>query len=71
MVLDLVSGRIVWVNRGRGKAALPRIWQGLRKSKAKFEAVVMDLSGDYWAAVMEALTSAKVSPDGSSFTAAM
>ena len=35
VVLDLVSGRIVWGSRGRGKAALQRFWRGLRKSKAQ------------------------------------
>ena len=60
LVLDLDSGRIVWVCRGRGKAALQGFWRRLRKSKAKIEAIAMDMSGAYWAAVMEALPKAKV-----------
>jgi transposase len=60
VVLDLDSGRIVWVNRGRGKAALQGFWRRLRKSKAKIQAVAMDMSGAYWAAVLEALPTAKV-----------
>ena len=60
VVLDLVSGRIVWVSRGRGKAALQRFWRCLRKSKAKLEAVAMDMSGAYWAAVLEAMPKVKV-----------
>jgi len=57
-VLDLESGRIVWVSRGRGKAALQGFWRRVRKSK--IQAVAMDMSGAYWAAVLEALPKAKV-----------
>lgn len=60
LVLDLDSGRIVWVSRGRGKAALQGFWRRLRKSKAKLEAVAMDMSGAYWAAVLEAMPKVKV-----------
>lgn len=60
LVLDLGSGRIVWVSRGRGKAALQGFWRRLRKSKAKLEAVAMDMSGAYWAAVLEAMPKVKV-----------
>jgi len=60
VVMDLESGRIVWVSRGRGKAALQGFWRRLRLSKAKIEAVAMDMSGAYWAAVMAALPKAKV-----------
>ena len=60
LVLDLDSGRIVWVCRGRGKAALQGFWRRLRKCKAKIQAVAMDMSGAYWAAVLEALPKAKV-----------
>ena len=60
LVLDLESGRIVWVSRGRGKAALQGFWRRLRKCKAKIQAVCMDMSGAYWAAVLEALPKVKV-----------
>ena len=60
LVLDLESGRIVWVSRGRGQAALQGFWQRLRKSKAKIQAVAMDMSGAYWAAVLDALPKVKV-----------
>ena len=60
VVLDLESGRIVWVSRGRGQAALQGFWRRLRLSKAKIEAVAMDISGAYWAAVVAALPKAKV-----------
>ena len=35
-------------------------WRRVRKSKAKLEAVVMDMSGAYWAAVLEAMPKVKV-----------
>ena len=60
LVLDLDSGRIVWVCRGRGKPALQGFWRRLRKCKAKIQAVAMDMSGAYWAAVLEALPKVKV-----------
>lgn len=60
LVLDLESGRIVWVSRGRGKAALQGFWRRLRKARAQIAAVAMDMSGAYWAAVLEALPKAKV-----------
>ncbi|MBV5349975.1 transposase, partial [bacterium] len=60
LVLDLDTGRIVWVCRGRGKAALQGFWRRLRKCKAKIQAVAMDMSGAYWAAVLEALPKVKV-----------
>jgi len=60
LVLDLESGRIVWVSRGRGKAALQGFWRRLRKARAQIAAVAMDRSGAYWAAVLAALPKAKV-----------
>ena len=60
LVLDLESGRIVWVGRGRGQAALQGFWRRLRKCRAKIEAVSMDMSGAYWAAVLDALPKVKV-----------
>jgi len=55
VVLDLETGRIVWVGHGRGQAALGKFWRRLRLSKAKIQAVAMDMSGAYWAAVLEHL----------------
>jgi transposase len=55
LVLDLETGRIVWVGHGRGQAALGKFWRRLRLSKAKIQAVAMDMSGAYWAAVLEKL----------------
>jgi len=55
LVLDLDSGRILWVSAGRGKAGLQGFWRRLRRSRARVRAVAMDMSGAYWAAVAEAL----------------
>ena len=55
LVMDLESGRIVWVSSGRGKAGLKGFWPRLRRSRARSRAVAMDMSGAYWAAVVEQL----------------
>ena len=55
LVLDLDSGRILWVSAGRGKAGLQGFWRRLRRSRARIRAVAMDMSGAYCAAVGEAL----------------
>jgi transposase len=60
LVIDLDTGRIVWVARGRGADALRRFWRALRLAKAKIEAVTMDMSAAYWAAVAEHLPDAAV-----------
>ena len=51
LVLDLDSGRILWVSPGRGKAGLQGFWRRLRRSRARIAAVAMDMSGAYYAAV--------------------
>jgi transposase len=55
LVLDLDSGRILWVGAGRGKAGLQGFWRRLRRSRVRIRAVAMDMSGAYCAAVAEAL----------------
>jgi len=55
LVWDWETGQIVWVGHGRGQTALGKFWRGLRLSKAKIQAVAMDRSGAYWAAVLEHL----------------
>lgn len=60
LVIDLESGRIVWVDRGRGQGALGKFWRRLRLSRAKIQAVAMDLSGAYWSAVLDQLPGAAV-----------
>ncbi|MEK6601508.1 MAG: ISL3 family transposase [Candidatus Binatota bacterium] len=55
LVMDLESGRILWVSQGRGKAGLRGFWPRLRRSRVRIRAMAMDMSGAYWAAVAEAL----------------
>lgn len=60
LIIDLDSGRIVWVARGRGGDTLTKFWRALRLSKAKIEAVAMDMSPAYWSAVAEHLPDAAI-----------
>ena len=60
LVIDLDSGQIVWVAKGKGGEALSPFWRALRGSRAKIEAVAMDMSAAYWAAVMEHLPEAAI-----------
>jgi transposase len=60
LVIDLATGRIVWVAQGRGGQSLRKFWRALRLSKAKIQAVAMDMSAAYWAAVAENLPDAAV-----------
>lgn len=55
LIMDLESGRILWVSQGRGKAGLRGFWPRLGRSRVRIRAVAMDMSGAYWAAVVEAL----------------
>jgi transposase len=55
LVLDIESGRILWVSAGRGKAGLMGFWRRLRRQGIRIKAVAMDMSGAYAAAVTEAL----------------
>jgi len=60
LVIDLESGRIGWVAKGKGAEALRKFWRALRLSKARIAAVTMDMSAAYWAAVTENLPDAAV-----------
>jgi transposase len=60
LVIDLESGRILWVGEGRGGDALKDFWPKLRAAKAKIEAVACDMSAAYWSAVQEHLPKAAV-----------
>jgi transposase len=60
VVLDLDSGAIVYVGKGRGAEALDDFWKRLRASHAKVEAVAMDLSAAYQLAVREHLPKAVI-----------
>jgi transposase len=60
LVMDLETGRIVWVGPGRGQGALGKFWRRLRLSRAKIQGVAMDLRGAYWSAVLDQLPGAAV-----------
>lgn len=60
LVIDLDTGRIVWVARGRGKDALRKFWRRLRLAKARIQAVACDMSAAYWSAVLEHLPGAAI-----------
>ena len=53
IVLNLLSGAVVFVGDGKGAAALEPFWQRLRRSHAKIEAVATDMSPAYIRAVRD------------------
>lgn len=55
VVIDLESGDILWVAKGRGEAALAKFFRRLRKSRAKVQAVACDMAAAYWGAVLKHL----------------
>jgi transposase len=60
LIIDLDSGRVVWVAHGRGGDSLRKFWRALRLSKARIEAVSLDMSPAYWSAVLEHLPEAAI-----------
>ena len=60
VVMDLESRAVVFVGDGKGADALKPFWKRLRPSKAKIEAVAMDMSVGYWGAVTTHLPKAKI-----------
>ncbi len=58
VVLDLDSGRVIFVGDGRGGDALAPFWKRLRRSGAKVLAVAADMSPAYAAAIEAALPEA-------------
>jgi transposase len=55
VVLDLVSGAVVFVGAGKGTDALEPFWKRLRPSRAQIKAVATDMSLAYILAVREHL----------------
>jgi transposase len=51
VVLDLISGAVVFVGKGKGAEALLPFWRRLRAAHARLEAVAMDMSAAYIQAV--------------------
>jgi transposase len=60
VVLDLDSGAVVFVGDGKGADALSPFWRRLRASHAKVEAVAIDMSPAYIAAVSDHLPDAHI-----------
>ena len=55
MVLNLLSGAVVFVGDGKGAEALEPFWKRLRRARAKVEAVATDMSKAYIRAVRDNL----------------
>lgn len=55
LVLDLVSGAVVFVGDGKGVDALKPFWKRLRRSRAKIQAVATDMGKPYIRAVRDNL----------------
>lgn len=60
VVLDLLSGAVVHVGDGKGGDALKSFWKRLHSAHAKIEAVAMDMSPAYLAAVVKHLPQAVI-----------
>ncbi|HEY4267841.1 MAG TPA: ISL3 family transposase [Galbitalea sp.] len=60
IVMDLMSGAVVFVGDGKGADALKPFWRRLRPSKAIIEAVAMDMSAAYRQAVTTHLPKATI-----------
>jgi transposase len=58
IVLNLLSGAIVFVGKGKGGEALKPFWKRLRRSRAKVEAVATDMSAAYTRAIRDNLRGA-------------
>jgi len=60
VVLDLVSGAVVFVGNGKGAEALEPFWRRLRRAGARIKAVAMDMSPAYIGAVTTHLPKAAI-----------
>ena len=60
MVLDLTSGAVVYVGKGKDSKALLPFWKSLKSSGARIEAVAMDMSKAYVSAVTKHLPDADI-----------
>jgi len=60
IVLDLKTGRVLHVGKGKGKDALRGFWGRLKRSKVKIKAVATDMASGYMSAVLEHLPMAQL-----------
>ena len=51
IVMDMISGAVIFVGDGKGSDALDPFWKKVKRAKAKIEAVAMDMSPAYISAV--------------------
>jgi transposase len=58
IMMDLGTGRVIHIGKGKGKDALKAFWKRLKRAKAKIKAVATDMAGGYMADVMEHLPDA-------------
>lgn len=58
LVLDLDSGRVIFIGNGKSEESLAPFWQKLKRSRAKIQAVASDMSKAYIAAVRHNLPDA-------------
>jgi transposase len=58
IVLDLQTGRVIHIGKGKGKDALKGLWKRLKRSKANIQAVATDMASGYISAVLEHLPKA-------------
>lgn len=58
VVLDLETGAVIFVGKGRGIEALKPFWRRLRQARARIAAVATDMAGGYIAAVKKFLPEA-------------
>jgi transposase len=58
IVMDLASGRVIHIGKGKGKDALKAFWKRVKRAKAKIKAVATDMASGYMADVMEHLPDA-------------
>jgi transposase len=60
LVIDLLSGAVVFIGDGKGADALTPFWEKLKKSKAVISAVAIDMSPAYISAVQANLPDAAI-----------
>jgi len=60
IVMDLISGAVIFVGNGKGSEALAPLWKKIKRAKAKIEAVAMDMSPAYINAVSSHLPKAAI-----------
>ena len=58
IAMDVESGRVIHIGKGKGKEALKSLWKRLKRCSAKIQAVATDMASGYMAAVLEHLPEA-------------